>query len=105
MKRTPLNRKSPMKRTGMKPSKRATTKSAAAAREWQAVRQVVIDRDQVCQAKEWEHVCGMGEHVHHVKRRSQGGENVPGNLVLLCGIAHDHVHGNPAWSRSVGLLA
>jgi hypothetical protein len=39
--------------------------------------------------------CGKpGEEVHHVRYRSQGGPDHPGNLVLLCGHHHRVVHGN-----------
>lgn len=34
-----------------------------------------------------------GVHVHHVKFRSQGGDDLPGNLAWLCIICHDARHG------------
>jgi 5-methylcytosine-specific restriction endonuclease McrA len=106
MKRSSIARKSPMKRTAMKASKRVASKQRVKDADWKETRQEVIARDGRCMAEDhWEHVCGMGEHVHHVKLRSQGGTNDLSNLVLVCGTAHLHVHGNPAWSRSVGLLA
>lgn len=94
-----------MKRSG--PLKRRTPLRNRRNRdtEWEQARQFVIDRDRVCQASEHPHDCGMGWHVHHIKRRSQGGTNDPWNLVLLCGIAHGYVHDHPAWARTVGLLA
>ena len=33
-----------------------------------------------------------GVHVHHRIHRSQGGGDVPENLVWLCGACHDHEH-------------
>lgn len=94
-----------MKRSG--PLKRRTPlrNRSKPDNDWAITRQHVIDRDRVCQAVDHPHVCGMGWHVHHVKRRSQGGTNDLWNLVLLCGIAHAYVHDHPAWARSIGLLA
>jgi 5-methylcytosine-specific restriction endonuclease McrA len=39
--------------------------------------------------------CAMrqGIHVHHRTFRSQGGGDVPENLVWLCGVCHDEEHG------------
>ena len=34
-----------------------------------------------------------GIHVHHRIHRSQGGGDVPENLVWLCGACHDEAHG------------
>jgi 5-methylcytosine-specific restriction endonuclease McrA len=41
------------------------------------------------------YMCGMrpGIHVHHRVKRSQGGSDVPENLVWLCGGCHDGEHG------------
>jgi 5-methylcytosine-specific restriction endonuclease McrA len=38
--------------------------------------------------------CAMrpGIHVHHRIHRSQGGGDVPENLVWLCGACHDEAH-------------
>lgn len=76
--------------------------------EFQAARIVVLERD--------EHMCQMDRfmdghhhygpmHVHHIKRRSQGGSNDPSNLICLCQAAHDWVHANPAEAALFGLLA
>lgn len=93
-----------MKRSG--PIRRRTPLRTKPRRDndWEEARRVVYDRDRTCQA-DYPHSCGMGWHVHHIRRRSQGGTNDPWNLVLLCGIAHGYVHDHPAWSRTVGLLA
>lgn len=47
--------------------------------------------------------------LHHRKRRSQGVEHTPQNLILLCGGSeaagcHGWVHGNPEESRAAGWL-
>ena len=33
-----------------------------------------------------------GAHLHHVKRRSQGGQGVAENLVTLCNRCHTNLH-------------
>lgn len=49
--------------------------------------------------------CAGALHLHHVIRRSQGGPDTPENLVTLCAVCHDWVHGHPAQARLRGLLA
>lgn len=38
--------------------------------------------------------CGTRDalHVHHIVYRSQGGEDEPSNLIVLCAEHHDKVH-------------
>jgi 5-methylcytosine-specific restriction endonuclease McrA len=71
----------------------------------------VLDRDAHCCCR-----CGGGLHgtrgvdysLHHRKRRSQGGDNSPANLVSLCGHGtagcHGWTHAEPELARDVGLL-
>lgn len=47
---------------------------------------------------------GWVEHVHHRRRRSQGGTDDPDNLLGLCRIAHEFVHANPELSFQRGWL-
>jgi len=55
-------------------------------------RDAILDRDDYrCQ------VCGLrGEseqlHVHHVRFRSLGGDDLPENLTVLCWHCHEDVH-------------
>lgn len=55
---------------------------------------------QCSKAPDW-----RGLQRHHIKHRSQGGTDEPGNLVLLCGHCHDAAHGirdiesQPMWSK------
>lgn len=50
-------------------------------------------------------VCqGRAVHPHHVLRRSQGGLDVPANLLAVCFACHRHIHDNPAWSLARGFL-
>ena len=43
-------------------------------------------------------------HVHHRRRRSQGGPDTFANLVTLCADCHSWVHGEPALARAEGWL-
>ncbi len=54
-----------------------------------AVRRAVLDRD------DWQcQHCGSGGplHIHHLRRRSQGGPDLAENLLTLCWRCHDEVH-------------
>lgn len=54
-----------------------------------------------------EHCARCGKpagHIHHRKRRSQGGDNSPANLVPLCVLCHDWVHRNPEQAYREGWL-
>jgi hypothetical protein len=43
-------------------------------------------------------------HIHHRRRRSQGGGESWGNLVTLCAACHDWVHAHPSAARGDGWL-
>jgi len=47
---------------------------------------------------------GQAVHVHHKRRRSQGGTDDPENLLHLCRKGHDFVHANPEISFRMGWL-
>lgn len=56
--------------------------------EWKAVAKVVKARDKhSCQS------CGLkvGLSVHHILPRSDGGSDLPQNLITLCNTCHDEV--------------
>lgn len=49
-------------------------------------------------------VCaGVAQHHHHRKLRRHGDER-PVNLLAVCFACHEHIHRNPAWSKSWGLM-
>lgn len=84
-------------------------RSAAKNRELRARRKLRADLEQTrgrrCQAQ-WKlpHVCGGPLDLHEVVRRSQGGDPLdPGNVLLLCRVAHDWVGRNPAGAVRLGL--
>lgn len=45
-----------------------------------------------------------GEHLHHRKLRSQGGQHTVVNLLHCCGSCHSRIHAHPAESYLRGLL-
>lgn len=45
-----------------------------------------------------------GVHVHHIRRRSQGGTHDPDNLLHCCEAAHTYIHANPDESFKHGWL-
>ena len=56
--------------------------------EWKAVAKVIKKRDKyACQS------CGskLGLTVHHILPRSDGGNDLPDNLITLCSYCHDEV--------------
>ena len=44
------------------------------------------------------------EHLHHKRRRSQGGTDTAGNLAALCEPHHRWCHEHPTEARELGLL-
>lgn len=68
--------------------------------------QVLLRSKGRCEAKALPHVCeGLASQFHHVKRRSQGGDNSPENLVHCCTPAHMRIHAMPDLAKAAGLLA
>lgn len=45
-----------------------------------------------------------GHHLHHRKRRSQGGQHTASNLVHLCHACHRRVHAYVEQAQALGLL-
>lgn len=91
-----------------RPLARQSEKARAREAEHQAAAKIRRERTRgLCEGATpacptWDHA---GHHAHHVARRSQGGENTPGNLRWLCFDAHDWVHRNIEEARARGLLA
>ena len=55
----------------------------------------VKDKKAIAQArKEWCEVCGKPGivHVHHIKSKGSGGNDVRENLISLCVTCHDKAH-------------
>jgi len=50
-------------------------------------------------------VCtGAGQHIHHRKLRSQGGDNLAKSLLHVCFKCHRYIHDHPAESYERGWL-
>lgn len=95
MKRSPLARKSGLKRP-------RTARKPRTGPEWTAVRVQVHGR-----ARGRCDRCGTGlplpaMHCHHRKPRSAGRDDTAANLLALCSDCHGHVHANPAESYRSG---
>ena len=43
-------------------------------------------------------------HAHHLRKRSQGGKDTPGNLLTVCLTCHDWIHHNERVAALVGLI-
>lgn len=102
MKRSPLARKTPLRRSGpIKPTRTHGTKAVPPS-----VYLAVVRRDGECVGRRLvpEVACFGRLDPHHVLRRSQGGLDTPENLILLCRSCHDWVHAHPALSVERGLL-
>lgn len=68
------------------------------------VREVHARSEGVCEAM-IERVCEWcGQHMHHRKLRSQGGEHTAENILFVCAACHHHLHMNTASSYERGLL-
>lgn len=68
------------------------------------VREVHARAGDICEAM-IPGVCGWrGEHLHHRKLRSQGGEHTTENILFVCARCHDHIHRHTGWAYEQGLL-
>lgn len=105
-----------MKRSGIKrrPKKRSDVAAMADARDetlsrdnWEcqfATEWIVAGVDLEPSEKPPPANCLGRLHVHHIQRRSQGGPNLPGNLITLCTNHHGWVHEHPKLAKAAGLL-
>lgn len=90
--------------TYFKEARQKRSKRRKAVRYAQA-RAEVIERSQGrCEAAV-EGVClSRGDQAHHKRRRSQGGQDTPANLLWVCRACHDHIHRHPSEAVDAGLL-
>ena len=72
---------------------------------YRASRRKVHDRSRGrCEARVAWNCTGVHEHTHHIRRRSQGGSDLPANLLACCLHCHEHIHRHPAESVSFGFI-
>jgi len=58
-----------------------------------------------CEVWSWPHACTLiATEFHHRRRRAQGGDHSPENLVHVCLRAHLQIHDRPDLARREGLL-
>lgn len=69
-----------------------------------ARRAVYVRSQGLCEARCCDGCTGQYEQAHHRRRRSQGGNDTPANLVAICGPCHDYIHRHPAEAEELGLL-
>lgn len=99
MKRSePPTRKTPLKRTNM------TRKRRKASPAMKQARRLAVERAEgLCEAR-WADCAGRAEHAHHIRRRSQGGEDEVDNLLMVCFKCHAAIHANPSLAAKKGHL-
>lgn len=108
MKRTPLSRRTPLRRAASEPHRTPWPRKGKPRRNSHAatpipasVRLLVADRSGgVCE------FCGRtaAVHMHHRKLRSHGGEHTLDNLIHLCQADHEWAHSYPGLAVEVGLI-
>jgi hypothetical protein len=110
--KTPLKAKTPLKRTPLKArsslpqSPRTPTKKKRSGFSLQ-VREQALSRDKGCVARGvWPTVRCFGRlHVHHVILRSQGGPDTLDNALVLCSAHHTHAHDvDRAGAEAAGII-
>lgn len=94
-----LIRRTPLKRGKLRPmSKRRKDRLAAWAKVTLARMVRVGNRCERCGAS------GVRLDGHHKKLRSQGGEDVEANCIVLCARCHDWAHRNPQAACEADLM-
>ena len=91
--------------TFFKEARQKRSKRAKAVKYAQA-RAEVIERSQGrCEVVLGPITCtSQGTQAHHIRRRSQGGQDTAENLIWICAAHHSWVHANPATAEHYGLL-
>lgn len=94
MKRSPLLRKTPIRRI-----------SAKRRKEQAELRKIIPALFERCGGQcEAVRCVARAEDPHHIKPRSQGVDNSPENIIMLCRFHHRFIHDHPSWARQHGLL-
>lgn len=99
----PKRRKPLVAKTGLRrgPMKRKRRKASPLLKQ---ARRLAVERAEgLCEAR-WAGCAGRGEHAHHVRRRSQGGDDTVDNLLMVCHRCHGEIHANPALAAKKGHL-
>jgi len=99
MKRSPApKRKTPLQRSKFTPKRRKASQPLKKARA------LAVERaGGLCEAR-WDGCGGLGEHAHHIRRRSQGGADTADNLLIVCHRCHSAIHSHPTLASRKGHL-
>lgn len=97
MKRTPLQRRTAIRRTPF--PRRRPAKSTVIP--WTVRQEVEARSGGLC---EWPSCPEQATDLHHRLMRSQGGKHTVENLAALCRSHHRHIHDHPAQSYESGWL-
>lgn len=110
MKRTPLKRKTPLKRQAWVPLERSAlvskpfkNKSATDPIPRSVTRAVMARSGGACEARTVKGCTGIGQQRHHRKLR-RFGDHSEQNLLLVCDTCHLAIHAFPERSYGRGLL-
>jgi hypothetical protein len=99
VKRTPLTRSTPLRRSRIRHQRKPLDLDLVTARARAA------DRARGrCEAGCASTCTGRAVHAHHRLPRSAGGEHTAGNLLMVCHACHGFIHANPAASYDAGHL-
>jgi len=96
MKRSPIARKTPLKRTGIK-------RKTGTAMPKSVIDFVKTRANGSCEARTPRCVGGV-DHLHHKILRSQGGKHTVENLLAVCMPCHTFIHNNPQVSVDNGWI-
>ena len=106
-------KRSPMRRTRMKPTAKSQAKARAFQKELMEVTPALAERaGGRCEARvlmddRFRPVCGSGKgdaHRHHIVERSHGGTNDLNNLLFVCDACHTWIHSHPEKANALGFL-
>jgi predicted restriction endonuclease len=90
-----------VKRSPIRP---VSAKRRKAMRQYQQARKDVLSRcGGRCEART-QACTGRAEQTHHIRLRSQGGEDAAHNLLGICAACHSYAHHNVAWAVEHGLI-
>ncbi len=103
MKRSPLKRKSALKRG--KPLRKVSAKRRKAQRAYTAKRRAFLLIRTLCQARVRQICTGRSSQVHHRFGRSGSNYLNEATWLATCAACHEWVHQNANTARSLGLLA
>ena len=91
MKRSPLKRKTPLKKQSAKMKEKTKI--------YTKLRKEFLSENGICK------VClsNPSEHVHHIERRGKN-HNEVSTFMAVCSLCHTAIHDNVSWAKEKGYL-